>query len=63
MTFGAEMQMRDTKAKQEWNTLQDNLDDIENWSNGNRMKCYSTTCTAIHIGMNNKNFWYNWGAH
>lgn len=29
MTFGAEMQMRDTKAKQEWNTLQDNLDDIE----------------------------------
>lgn len=31
MTFGAETQIRDIiSAKQEWNVLQDNLDDIEN---------------------------------
>lgn len=64
VTFGSETWLGDIiDVKEEWNILQDNLDDIWNWSNGNRMKCKSTKCTTILSGMSNKNFWSNQGAH
>ncbi|CAM5165724.1 unnamed protein product [Natator depressus] len=43
--------------------LQDDLDDLVNWSNSNRMKFNSEKCKVMHLGINNKNFSYKLGTH
>ncbi|CAM5139726.1 unnamed protein product [Natator depressus] len=43
--------------------IQENLDDLVNWSNSNRMKFNSETCKVMHLGINNKNFSYKLGTH
>ncbi|CAM5114511.1 unnamed protein product [Eretmochelys imbricata] len=42
-------------------TLQEDLDDLVNWSN--RMKFNSEKCKVMHLGINNKNFSYKLGTH
>ncbi|CAM4621975.1 unnamed protein product [Caretta caretta] len=44
-------------------TLQEDLDDLVNWSNINRMKFNSEKCKVMHLGINNKNFSYKLGTH
>ncbi|CAM5110189.1 unnamed protein product [Natator depressus] len=44
-------------------TLQEDLDDLVNWSNSNRMKFNSEKCKVMHLGINNKNFSYKLGTH
>ncbi|CAM4453019.1 unnamed protein product [Caretta caretta] len=44
-------------------TLQEDLDDLVNWSNSNRMKLNSEKCKVMHLGINNKNFSYKLGMH
>ncbi|CAM4321681.1 unnamed protein product [Lepidochelys kempii] len=44
-------------------TLQEDLDDLVNWSNRNRMKFNSEKCKVMHLGINNKNFSYKLGTH
>ncbi|CAM4651613.1 unnamed protein product, partial [Lepidochelys olivacea] len=44
-------------------TLQEDLDDLVNWSNSNRMKFNSEKCKLMHLGINNKNFSYKLGMH
>ncbi|CAM4695718.1 unnamed protein product [Lepidochelys kempii] len=36
--------------------IQEDLDDLVNWSNSNRMKFNSEKCKVMHLGINNKNF-------
>ncbi|CAM4380368.1 unnamed protein product [Caretta caretta] len=43
--------------------IQEDLDDLVNWSNSNRMKFNSEKCKDMHLGINNKNFSYNLGTH
>ncbi|CAM4371744.1 unnamed protein product [Caretta caretta] len=43
--------------------IQENLDDLINWSNSNRMKFNSEKCKVMHLGINNKNFCYKLGTH
>ncbi|CAM4522288.1 unnamed protein product [Lepidochelys olivacea] len=43
--------------------IQENLDDLVNWSNSNRMKFNSEKCKVMHLGINNKNFSYKLGTH
>ncbi|CAM4667170.1 unnamed protein product [Lepidochelys kempii] len=43
--------------------LQEDLDDLVNWSNNNRMKFNSEKCKVMHLGINNKNFCYKLGTH
>ncbi|CAM4671246.1 unnamed protein product [Caretta caretta] len=43
--------------------IQEDLDDLVNWSNSNRMKFNSETCKVMHLGINNKNFSYKLGTH
>ncbi|CAM4373323.1 unnamed protein product [Lepidochelys olivacea] len=43
--------------------IQENLDDLINWSNSNRMKFNSEKCKVMHLGINNKNFCYKLGMH
>ncbi|CAM5096139.1 unnamed protein product [Natator depressus] len=43
--------------------IQDDLDDLENWINSNRMKFISEKCKVMHLGINNKNFSYKLGMH
>ncbi|CAM4521747.1 unnamed protein product [Lepidochelys olivacea] len=43
--------------------LQEDLDDLVNWSNSNRMKFNSEKCKVMHLGINNKNFSYKLGTH
>ncbi|CAM5164461.1 unnamed protein product [Natator depressus] len=43
--------------------IQEDLDDLVNWSNSNRMKFNSEKCKVMHLGINNKNFSYKWGTH
>ncbi|CAM5141001.1 unnamed protein product [Natator depressus] len=44
-------------------TLQEDLDDLVNWSNSNRMKFNSEKCKVMHLEINNKNFSYKLGTH
>ncbi|CAM4557273.1 unnamed protein product [Caretta caretta] len=44
-------------------TLQEDLDDLVNWSNSNRMKFNSEKCKVMNLGINNKNFSYKLGTH
>ncbi|CAM5166439.1 unnamed protein product [Eretmochelys imbricata] len=41
----------------------EDLDDLVNWSNSNRMKFNSEKCKVMHLGMNNKNFCCKLGTH
>ncbi|CAM4567481.1 unnamed protein product [Lepidochelys kempii] len=43
--------------------IQEDLDDLVNWSNSNRMKFNSEKCKVMHLGINNKNFSYKLGTH
>ncbi|CAM5166280.1 unnamed protein product [Natator depressus] len=43
--------------------IQEDLDDLVNWSNSNRMKFNSEECKVIRLGTNNKNFRYKLGTH
>ncbi|CAM5106476.1 unnamed protein product [Natator depressus] len=43
--------------------IQEDLDDLVNWSNSNRMKFNSEKCKVMHLGINNKNFSYKLGMH
>ncbi|CAM5153074.1 unnamed protein product [Natator depressus] len=43
--------------------LQEDLDDLVNWSNSNRMKFNSEKCKVMHLEINNKNFCYKLGTH
>ncbi|CAM4694885.1 unnamed protein product [Lepidochelys kempii] len=43
--------------------LQEDLDDLVNWSNSNKMKFNSEKCKVMHLGINNKNFSYKLGTH
>ncbi|CAM5146391.1 unnamed protein product [Natator depressus] len=43
--------------------IQEDLDDLVNWSNCNRMKFNSEKCKVMHLGVNNKNFSYKLGMH
>ncbi|CAM4590454.1 unnamed protein product [Lepidochelys kempii] len=43
--------------------IQEDLDDLVNWSNSNRMKFNSEKCKVMHLGINNKNFSYKRGMH
>ncbi|CAM4679733.1 unnamed protein product [Caretta caretta] len=45
------------------NTLQEDLDDLVNWNNSNRMKFNSEKCKVMHLRINNKNFSYKLGTH
>ncbi|CAM5108276.1 unnamed protein product [Natator depressus] len=49
--------------KKDRDIIQEDLDDLVNWSNSNRMKFNSETCKAMHLGINNKNFCYKLGTH
>ncbi|CAM5077630.1 unnamed protein product [Eretmochelys imbricata] len=42
--------------------IQEDLDDLVNWSNSNRMKFNSEKCKVMHLGIN-KNFCYKLGMH
>ncbi|CAM4721271.1 unnamed protein product [Lepidochelys kempii] len=42
--------------------IQEDLDDLVNWSNSNRMK-FNNKCKVINLGINNKNFSYKLGTH
>ncbi|CAM4688129.1 unnamed protein product [Caretta caretta] len=61
--------MDDTKLggianlKKDWEIIQEDLDDLVNWSNSNRMKFNSEKCKVINLGINNKNFTYKLGTH
>ncbi|CAM4560969.1 unnamed protein product [Lepidochelys olivacea] len=44
-------------------TLQEDLDDLVNWSNSNRMTFNSEKCKVMHLGINNKNFSYKLVTH
>ncbi|CAM5121275.1 unnamed protein product [Eretmochelys imbricata] len=41
--------------------IQEDVDDLVNWSNSNRMKFNSEKCKVMHLGINNKNFSYKLG--
>ncbi|CAM4653297.1 unnamed protein product [Lepidochelys kempii] len=43
--------------------IQEDLDDLVNWSNRNRMKFNSEKCKVMHLGINNKNISYKLGMH
>ncbi|CAM5079432.1 unnamed protein product [Natator depressus] len=43
--------------------IQEDLDDLVNWSNSKRMKFNSEKCKVMHLGINNKNFSYKLGTH
>uniref|UniRef100_A0A452IU09 Reverse transcriptase domain-containing protein n=1 Tax=Gopherus agassizii TaxID=38772 RepID=A0A452IU09_9SAUR len=43
--------------------LQEDLDDLVNWSNSNKMKFKSEKCKVMHLGINNKNFSYKLETH
>ncbi|CAM5174269.1 unnamed protein product [Natator depressus] len=43
--------------------IQEDLDDLVNWSNSNRMKFNSEKCKVMYLGINNKNFSYKLGTH
>ncbi|CAM5153249.1 unnamed protein product [Eretmochelys imbricata] len=44
--------------------IQEDLNDLFNWSNSNRMKFNSEKkCKVMHLGINNKNFSYKLGTH
>ncbi|CAM4650931.1 unnamed protein product [Lepidochelys kempii] len=49
--------------KKDWDTIQEDLDDLVNWSNSNRMKFNSEKCKVMHLGINNKSFSYKLGTH
>lgn len=40
----------------------EDLDDLEEWSDGKGMKFNGTKCTVMHVGTN-KNFCHKPGAH
>ncbi|CAM5115714.1 unnamed protein product [Eretmochelys imbricata] len=50
-------------TEKDWDIIQEDQDDLVNWSNSNRMKCNSEKCKAMHLGINNKNFCYKLGTH
>ncbi|CAM5111507.1 unnamed protein product [Natator depressus] len=43
--------------------IQEDLNDLVNWSNSNRMKFNGEKCKVMHLGINNKNFSYKLGTH
>ncbi|CAM5083682.1 unnamed protein product [Natator depressus] len=43
--------------------IQQDQDDLVNWSNSNRMKFNSEKCKVMHLGINKKNFCYKLGTH
>ncbi|CAM4571088.1 unnamed protein product [Caretta caretta] len=49
--------------ERDWDIIQEDLDDLVNWSNSNRMKFNSEKCKVTHLGINNKNFSYKLGTH
>ncbi|CAM5112173.1 unnamed protein product [Natator depressus] len=49
--------------EKDWDIIQEDLDDLVNWSNSNRMKFNSEKCKVMHLGINNKNFSYKLGMH
>ncbi|CAM4684360.1 unnamed protein product, partial [Lepidochelys kempii] len=51
----------DTEKDQD--IIQEDLDDLVNWSNSNRMKFNSEKCKVMHLGINNKNFCYKLGMY
>ncbi|CAM4385864.1 unnamed protein product [Lepidochelys olivacea] len=52
-----------TNTESDRDILQEDLDDLVNWSNSNRMKFNSEKCKVMHLGINNKNFCYKLGMH
>uniref|UniRef100_A0A8C3FKP1 Reverse transcriptase domain-containing protein n=1 Tax=Chrysemys picta bellii TaxID=8478 RepID=A0A8C3FKP1_CHRPI len=50
-------------TEKDWDIIQEDLDDLVNWSNSNRMKFNSEKCKVMHLGINNKNFGYKLGIH
>ncbi|CAM5107583.1 unnamed protein product [Eretmochelys imbricata] len=52
-----------TNLEKDRDILQEDLDDLVNWSNSNRMKFNSEKCKVMHLGINNKNFSYKLGTH
>ncbi|CAM4553252.1 unnamed protein product [Caretta caretta] len=49
--------------EKDWDIIQEDLDDLVNWSNSNMMKFNSEKCKVMHLGINNKNFSYKLGTH
>ncbi|CAM5122864.1 unnamed protein product [Eretmochelys imbricata] len=50
-------------TEKDWDIIQEDLDDLVNWSNSNRMKFNTQKCKVMHLGINNKNFCYKLGTH
>ncbi|CAM4508198.1 unnamed protein product [Lepidochelys olivacea] len=48
-------------TEKDWDILQEDLDDLLNWSN--RMIFNSEKCKVMHLGISNKNFCYKLGMH
>ncbi|CAM4600677.1 unnamed protein product [Caretta caretta] len=49
--------------ERDWDIIQEDMDDLVNWSNSNRMKFNSEKCKVMHLGINNKKFSYKLGTH
>ncbi|CAM5091881.1 unnamed protein product [Eretmochelys imbricata] len=49
--------------EKDWDIIQEDLDDLVNWGNSNRMKFNSEKCKIMHLGINNKNFSYKLGMY
>ncbi|CAM4378502.1 unnamed protein product [Caretta caretta] len=49
--------------EKDWDIIQEDLDNLVNWSNSNRMKFNSEKCKVMHLGINNKNFSYKLRMH
>ncbi|CAM5081371.1 unnamed protein product [Eretmochelys imbricata] len=52
-----------TNLERDRDIIQEDLDDLVNWRNSNRMKFNSEKCKVMHLGINNKNFSYKLGTH
>ncbi|CAM5110844.1 unnamed protein product, partial [Natator depressus] len=49
-------------TKKDQDIIQEDLDDLVNWNNSNRMKFNSEKCKVMHLGINNKKFCYKLGT-
>ncbi|CAM4536291.1 unnamed protein product [Lepidochelys kempii] len=50
-------------TEKDWDIIQEDLDDLVNWSNSNRMKFNREKRKVMHLGINNENFSYKVGTH
>lgn len=50
-------------TEENWNIIQEELDDLDDCSKRSKMKFNSTKCKVMHSGTNNENFCYKLGAH